>query len=294
MKALASFYQRTFFQQVDSINIGLTRILYCLSLLGAYVYAIYFDNDGWEYLIKNGYYNKSVKYHLIEFAGLSLYNWLKYIFLFSLAMAILGLKTRLSLIVASVSYLFYEYPISSIFKPYLNNIAFFTLLILSCSPGIERFSLDRLIKEKKTSLPQLYSLTWPQRAAKLLLGMIYLNAFASKIINSGWSWAISGHYQGYHLQRFSLTQNAFAQWIVTSPNWVGNTMAITAALIEFAFIFSVFLPSKYDWAFVFLGLSMHLVIFFSMELNFFYIFTNTYIFLINWERIYHFFYKVET
>src|SRR5690606_15498159 len=115
----------------------------------------------------------------------------------------LGVLTRYSLAICCCSYLLFEFPFCSIQKPYVNNIVFFVFFILTFSPGVARFSIDQWMK-KSSSETYVYSMGWAFRAIKLTLGLIYLNAFVSKIVNSGWSWAFDGHFQNYHLNRLTL------------------------------------------------------------------------------------------
>jgi hypothetical protein len=281
MKVIQDYFFRLFFKPVDSFNLGLTRIIYCLLLFAVYSFSHF---NGREWLLNNDYYNKDVYYHLYPILGIKLHTWLQYILGIALFTGTIGLKTRSSLIIACITYLLYEYPISSVFRPYTNNIAFFSLLILASAPGVDRFSVDQWILRNKKEFNKT-SQPWPQRAAMLTIGMIYLNAFVSKIVNSGWGWAFDGNFQGYHLNRLTLRENVFAEWIVTSPDWVGNSIALFAAVVEALFVLSVFLPMKLSWIFLVLGVGMHFAILITMKINFFIIFGFTYLFLINWKSL---------
>ena len=103
---IRTFIHNLLFNNTDSFNIAITRIVYCGALLLCYLYSSLFDNAGWDIMIANGHYNKSVNYHLITIFGIQTYTYLKYAFLITLASSMIGFYTRASLITTQL-YSFY-------------------------------------------------------------------------------------------------------------------------------------------------------------------------------------------
>ena len=271
---------RIFFSKTNSINIGIFRFLFC-SLLPLLYLSSY--SKGYEILFHNGLIEPPVNYLDWSFFGFKLIIILKYLLFIGLVFSSLGIFTRFSL--ASTTFLFfiYEFPISSILKPYTTNIVFFNLLILSLAPGVQRFSFDQYFLNKKHA-DFKHSLSWSTELIKLTLGMVYFNAFISKIVNGGWSWATSGNFQGYLFGRYLFTQNEYALWLATTHPILGNMASLAGGLVEALFWTVIFFP-RWAWIYALIGISFHFIVLLTFELNFLYPFALSYLVFIDWKLV---------
>jgi hypothetical protein len=114
--------------------------------------------------------------------------------------------------------------------------------------------------------------------------MVYFNAFVSKIVNGGWSWATSGNFQGYLFGRYLFTQNEYALWLATVHPVIGNFASLMGGIVEALFWTVIFFP-RWAWVFALTGISFHLVVLLTFELNFLYPFALSYLVFINWQSI---------
>lgn len=270
---------KAFFSEQDAFNLGVFRFLYCLAL--AYTYGCrYFK--GYDDLI----YGNAIEYYSFSLFGFTAYEILKILLISLLLLSAVGLKTRWVLIATTITHLVFEYPIGNGFKPYTTNIVFYVLMIISLAPGIDSFSIDNLIRRKfKRPIPPCLTYSWSYNLIKLTLGMVYLSAGVSKVVNSGFSWALDGNMQAYVLRRYLFTENANAIFMLNLPSGVLTSMAIITQIAEISFWTVVFFP-RLGWAYALLGLSMHLGIFLIFKLNFLMMFCFAYLIFVNWKWLF--------
>lgn len=118
-----------------------------------------------------------------------------------------------------------------------DNLLIFALLVFAFAKAADAWSVDavlrrRLWKKKPRASPS-GEYRWPIRFLSLLIVTMYGAAGASKLLNSGWDWALSDSFR-LLLLRHHFTHSPPTQigvWIAESPQ-LCKALALAALLIE--------------------------------------------------------------
>ena len=265
---------------------GFFRAAYC----GTIFYFGIERGERYGRYILNGIYNtEQYAYFHWQVFGLDSWVLFKWAFLGSILMASLGIFARLSLFLSTVFYVLFYYPVSATLHPYDNNLVCFILLILSFSPGIEAFSCDFFLRRSK---PEPFVPAWPQRLIVFSLGVVYLAAGTSKLLNTGFSWAEGSILQAYMMERNLLLRSAAIEF-VTSKLWLCRILSFSTMCIELGFLPLSFYRRSWPLLAV-MGMSMHVGIYFFFGLNFLRFFCPVYLIFFNYEWAKQQWYKLAT
>ena len=196
----------------------------------------------------------------------------------ALILAAFGVFTRVSLAVATLAYFAFYGQYQGFSKimlglPYVShhgNAIFFSLLILTVSPQVNYFSLERwfarrFLKWKHLKVEVIPA--WPTQCLKVVLASVYFGAFWCRLVNNGLLWA-----DGYTLQGYLLDKHiaVYAQLSLALANnfWLCRIVSVATLLLEASFVTVVFLRRGHPLIFLFLlgGLSFHLTIEMVMDI----------------------------
>lgn len=193
--------------------------------------------------------------------------------LFGLLMLVaLGYRARLLLLPSILLYFFYSAPVSWALNLHYNIPPLMVMILMAASKESRSWSfldfLDRTKSQEIVSSPTA-------RSIKLLLGLIYLGAAISKLRSQGFGWFDGSSFSAVMYQRYLLTENPISLWI-GSHVLVCVILGALAVVCEFTFWTSVFLP-RYEAIFALMGLSMHVVVLITMDINFLTLFAPIYL-----------------
>ncbi len=190
------------------------------------------------------------------------------LFVFSIFFMCFNKKFFFSGLLCSFFYFCFRWPSSSLGYHY--DIAPIFVFII--------FALSGLEKESNNMIP-----AWPTYLIRFYLGLIYLSAGSSKIINSGLSW-ITGESIKYSFLLRSLEVES------DLPLHFANSQVICIVISVLTLIFELFfwtinLLPKYKFLYLIAGLIFHTTIFLSMGLNFSFYFGPMYLVLIPYRKV---------
>jgi hypothetical protein len=120
-----------------------------------------------------------------------------------------------------------------------DNLLIFALFVFAFARAADAWSLDAVLRRRLWKRPPRQSPSgeyrWPVRFITLLIVTMYAAAGASKLINSGWDWALSDSFR-WLLLRHHFTHRPPTQigvWIAETP-LLCNALALAALLTELA------------------------------------------------------------
>lgn len=208
------------------------------------------------------------------FVGPETQSWQLYLSLgllcASLVLAAIGWRPQLMIFIAWLAHFNIYAPMDHDFKPYDDNIVFFNLMVLSLYPN-----------PKGNSTP-----SWVFDLIKLNIALVYIAAFAAKIIDSGWMWAEGSTLQNYLYERHFMTGNSIALFF--AQNHTLCMFMSVGTLIAEGFFWIVLFPKKFgrlSQIMACTGLFMHLCMYLLMSINF-KVFALSYLVFVPYEKIF--------
>ena len=192
-----------FKEKIDAREVGIFRVLFCSLML----ITLFYNFE--PYLYDFGRIKTFSQVPMFELFGikrfsLQFFEGLYLCLILTTLSSLLGIKTRISLILSSVLFFLVAGQIESLYKDPVSNYVYHSKIIpiwfyalLAFSPGVTSLSLAGEGGEEK-----VFGFSFP--LAKLTLGMVYLGPVWARIFNQGLGW-----FDGYTLQTLILEYQFF-------------------------------------------------------------------------------------
>ncbi|MBI3552399.1 MAG: hypothetical protein HY077_07760 [Elusimicrobia bacterium] len=276
-----------FFAPSDAKSLSLFRFLYCLSLAATIAWEPAYRRTH-AGLLHHAYTFRPIRlFGLlgIDFISPGMFSFLRAATLAALTLAAFGLLTRWALTAAWIAFFLYYGTIHSAWRPPVGdalglrtNPVIFILWILSVSPGIGYFGLDRWSRGRVEGQPGVVP-AWPTLAVKLMLGLIYFGAGYCKLTHAqGWA---DGHaLQGFLLGKAMQADAGLGFWLA-HHRWLCAALSGACVILESSFFLVVLFP-RLAWIYVIGGLTMHAMIWVTMRMNYFMFFGYAYWVFLRW------------
>jgi len=266
------FFDRYFYQPVAPHCLNLFRFLFCFFL------ACQFFSFGFQR--PQGIFYPIFLFELFHVDLMSKVSFAvsAFVLIAALLFSAIGLFTRVSLILASIFFLYHMGTIQGFsnfqFSSYVShstNIIFFILIILSVSPGVSVWGLDGLRRRKGQRLPSnqndMAIPNWPVQLIKLTLTLAYFGAGYCKLLEGGIYWADGYTFQAYLLKYAMFYEIDITYWLAQQYE-VCVLLSIFILVFEITFPIIIFIP-RLTWIYVIGGLMFHGMSLWTMRINYF-------------------------
>jgi hypothetical protein len=237
--------------------------------------------DDFDLLFVKGQYSAlfAMDYLQVLVVGLPFFYILKALFCFFAVTASLGIKPRLSLTVAAVSFYFLVAPLAAFHNKHSYGLVCFSFLALALSDKtISVFDLAKGKWQKQDLVP-----SWNKNLQVLILASPYFQAAISKLYNGGWQW-LNGSIVKQTLVYHYLYNDNEINLLLGRNQMACSFIAIAVLIFEFGFVSCVFLPALRRYYFV-LGLLFHFANGFFLSIFFIKYFICSYLILIDWDAL---------
>lgn len=197
-------------------------------------------------------------------------------------LALLGIKTNLTLIIFSMGNIFIQSYFYS-FGIWCNSDALMmiTLLIFSFSPVGNVLSIDnlgnRLHADSKKANQKAFTFNpidstgifakWSLLLIRWIFALIYLDSALSKLNSAGIEW-MNGYTLQYYLVQYGLQWNSKLGFLLGQNHTICWILSWWVILFEGTFFLILIYP-KLTWIYIIMGFLFHLGVYFTMGLPFF-------------------------
>jgi hypothetical protein len=285
--AVVERWNRFWFEPEAPDNLGICRLLFYGLLL---VYYLPVSYDGWG-SIPRSFFQPVWPFEKFRipilgdpYLGLAAAMWNA-----SLLLASAGFCTRASTAIAFVlgAYLI-GVPYNFGKTDHMTALVVFALGILAVSRCGDAWSADAFIRRRflgREPAPPSGEYRWPVRAVWLTMALVFFAAGMAKVIQGGFAWVFSEHFEISLVQRFydpNPPAVRLGLWIAAHP-WLARTMAAGSLLGELLFPLALFsrrarrvLPPVMLLMQLGIGLLMNV---------WFWTFMYCYLFWVPWDRI---------
>lgn len=281
----------TFFGSEHSGTLSFLRFLYCFATAVTVAgYAQEYDR-----LYRMAPYYPSP---LFEWFGdpmpLAAYQALRWITTGLLLLAAFGIFTRPALVLGALTFFAYEgtqlgftKPPESPYSYHITNLTFFFLLILAVAPGVDRHTLMTTLKGKNEPIliPE-----WPRKAMITMIAFAYFGAGYCRVLHD-WRWADGFTLQGYLFEKAIRLEIPFGLELA-QQYWPCVVFSVLTMLLELGYPIVLLFP-RFKPLLIVGGLMMHLGIYLSMGINFFFFFAYNYFAFIEWPFLRRVFGRVK-
>lgn len=255
MTSLRKYWNRFWFQAASPDNLGLCRIVLFGSMFLYYILTPRLF-PSWGYLgdfapwgsVSRAFWNPVWLMSVLHLAPASaqVMQATQIVWKVALLFSCVGLFTRLS---TAISFAFgiYLFGVAASFGRihHTEHVLIFSFLIMACSRCGDAWSIDELIRKKRSPAiqepPEMSGeYTWPVRLIWVVIALIYFAAGISKVRHSGFEWIFSESMSNY------LTSHAY-HISVTDPltSWgpaIARTVMIPRMLAAFGVIVELAMP----------------------------------------------------
>jgi hypothetical protein len=290
-RVLDRLLYRQFFRPEPAQSLSLFRFLYCMAVAA--------------FLVSRAARHQAMP-GSIEWVPIPLFNYLqiplmsaewlaalRWILITALTMTALGCFTRTSATISWIAYVIYMGTILGFCRmphgkwtPHDMNIVVMVLVIMSVAPGTAVWGIDGLRKRgwqwRLNDPAQTMVSAWPAQLIKVTLALAYFGAGYCKVINDP-LWADGYTVQSFLLHKY-LLYDIQLSWFLAHYYGVCLLVGIMTLLLELTFFLVIFYP-RLTWPFVITGLSFHLGILLTMNINFIIPFGLIYLIFLDWPTI---------
>ncbi len=270
----------TFFQLEHSGSLNFMRFLYCF--VTAITMALYSGEYDRRYLMAP-YYPSPLFEHLPGPMPFAAYQTLRWVCVACLLFSAFGLMTRVNLVVAAISFFFYEgtqlgftKPPDSDYSFHITNLTFFFLLVMAVAPHIDRHTLLTTLKKKNEPIliPE-----WPRKAMITMIAFAYFGAGYCRVLASP-LWMDGHTLQGYMMDK--ATRWDIGIGLELSQHWLPCViLSIMTMALELGYPIVLAFP-RFKPLMIVGGLMLHAGILTCMGINFFFFFAYNYFAFIEW------------
>jgi len=250
---MRDMFNKIFFTQIPRRDVGLFRILFCLTLLAAHVLFLPFHLSFYTASISQG-----ISLPLIQLAGVFQKECvlvLALLIILGLLFAAIGLHTRIALLLTTVMFFIFYKPVLNILSLHHAQLPFFTLLILSLSPGVTSLSY---FKQSKTV--RGYVDSWPLQLPIVLLGLSYFATGFWKIVDGGIQ-QFNGEVLQYYLAFYGMIRGIELSLFLSGlPLWVLGLLSTAVIIFQITFLLVFLFPGVKRY-YIIAGILFHTAIF---------------------------------
>jgi hypothetical protein len=273
--------RNTLFGHEHSGTLSLFRFLYCalviVEILGSANYrdSLYEKTDYSPIPFLAEIYSEPLPQPVFEA--------LRMVTIVALAFASLGLLTRPALIVSLIAFTLYEGFFLGFTKPkntdyvyHMSNLTVFALFLMAIAPGVARHGITSLVRRRNDgiAIPE-----WPRKTLIGMLAFAYFGAGYCKLVES-LLWVDGYTLQGYLFDR-GIRHDLDLALALGQYHGLCVVLSVLTVLLEITFPLILIWP-RLAWLYVAGGLQLHVMIHFTMDINFFHYFAFNYLAFVEW------------